>query len=195
VHRLAPSLSRRIDRLSWRAHLFHRFAHHPLCTEYASEVIRVGRRGRVCKGCALLAFGISCGTLAGLFVRVPMGAAIALGACATLLSAASLRLRLGKIASRLAPAVVAGLVGASAIRGRSPADLAVLGGVGAAAALLYVGYRRRGPNRKACEACPERSLPATCRGMAEIVRRERAFRRLSGRLIAASSPVQSFAVK
>jgi hypothetical protein len=195
MRRLAPDLARRIDRMSWRAHLFHRFAHHPLCSEYASEVIRIGRRGRVCKGCALLALGLAAGAIAGIFVRVPTEAAVAVAVAAALLATASLWLRLGKVLSRLLPASLACLLTTSAILARSPAHLAVTATVWTATALLYLGYRRRGPDRKACAACPERGTPATCRGMAEIVRRERAFRRLSGRLIDAGDRDQSFAVQ
>jgi hypothetical protein len=193
--RLGPDLARRIDRMAWRVHLFHRFAHHPLCSEYASEVIRIGRRGRVCKGCAMVSLGLAGGAIAGIFVRVPIEAAVTTAFAATLAAGASLRLRLGKLASRLAPAAVAGLLTANAIRSRSPADLALLGIVWLAVALLYVGYRRRRPDRRPCEACSERATPATCRGMAEIVRRERAFRRLSGRLIDARARDQSLVVQ
>jgi hypothetical protein len=183
VRRLAPRLARRIDRLSWRAHLFHRFAHHPLCQEYEHEVIRVGRRGRVCRGCALVALGLALGAAAGVLVRMPIGLSVGTAIAAAILSAAGLRVRIGKIASRLIPASIAGLVTASAIRSRSHADLAVLGLVWTAVALLSVAYRRRGPDRGRCESCPEHGTTESCRGMAEIVRRERAFRRLSGRLI------------
>ncbi len=47
-------------------------------------------------------------------------------------------------------------------------------------------YRKRGPHREPCTACPHRaSLPA-CPGWAPIVRRERAFRRRSGALLDAA---------
>ena len=38
--RIPPQLARRLDRLSVAAHRFHRWAHHPLCTEYEGEVLR-----------------------------------------------------------------------------------------------------------------------------------------------------------
>jgi hypothetical protein len=55
------------------------------------------------------------------------------------------------------------------------------------AALLAFGaarYRRRGPDRSPCASCPERSGDRPCRGVAPIVRRERAFRRLAGQWLA-----------
>jgi hypothetical protein len=194
MRRLAPDLARRIDRLSWRAHLFHRFAHHPLCREYAHEVIRIGRRGRVCKGCVLLGLGLALGAAAGLLFHVPTAAAAAIVIAGAVLAAASLFVRLPKIASRLVPGAIGGLLTASAVRSGSPADLAVVAAVWTTALLLHVGYRRRGPARRQCDACPEFRSASPCRGLAEIVRRERAFRRVSGRLIAAAGN-QSFAVQ
>lgn len=170
--------------------MFHRFAHHPLCSEYEREVIRIGRRGRICKGCSLLALGLFAGAAAGVFLRMPLAIAAPIALVGALMAAGSLRFRLGKIASRLFPASIAGLVSANAILARSPSDLAMIGLVFAAVAVLYVGYRRRGPDRRACEACPERSIASSCRGMGEILRRERAFRRLSARLVDQSLVVQ-----
>jgi hypothetical protein len=52
-----------------------------------------------------------------------------------------------------------------------------------AAALALARYRRRGPDRSACLACPERALPVTCSGLRPIARREAAFRRAAARLL------------
>jgi hypothetical protein len=194
MRRLAPGLARRIDRLSFRAHLFHRFAHHPLCREYAHEVIRIGQRGRVCKGCVLLGLGLALGAAAGLFFHVPIAGAAAIVIAGAVLGTTSLFVRIPKIASRLVPGAIGGLLTASAVRSGSPGDLGVMVAVWTAALLLHVGYRRRGPARRPCDACPEFRSASPCRGMAEIVRRERAFRRVSGRLIAAGAD-QSFAVQ
>src|SRR5579859_1379561 len=59
------SLARRIDRLAWFAHAFHRFAHHPLCDRYQEELIPLGRRTRVCRGCSLALLGVLVGAGAG----------------------------------------------------------------------------------------------------------------------------------
>ena len=57
----------RLDRLAWRLHAFHRYAHHPLCRRYAGEVLTLGRV-RVCKGCTLLAVGVVVGVPVGCLV-------------------------------------------------------------------------------------------------------------------------------
>src|SRR5262249_36330351 len=44
-------------------------------------------------------------------------------------------------------------------------------------------YKPRGPSRSPCDGCPERTQPTPCRGVAPIVRRERAFQRMSARLL------------
>jgi hypothetical protein len=49
-------------------------------------------------------------------------------------------------------------------------------------------YRRRGPDRTPCASCPERNLTQPCRGIAPIIRRERAFRRIAGRWLARVGP-------
>jgi len=61
-----------------------------------------------------------------------------------------------------------------------------LAGWGAALAALAAfclavrAYRRRGPDRAPCAACPEAAGPGPCSGLAPVVRRERAFQRLAG---------------
>jgi MFS family permease len=50
-------LAKRLDRLARRAHRFHRFAHHPLCDRYRGELIAIGRKNRICRGCTLAVLG------------------------------------------------------------------------------------------------------------------------------------------
>ena len=174
--------TRVIDRLAKRAHAFHRFAHHPLCGRYAPELIPLGRRTRVCRGCAYAALG----SLSG-----------ALGACALrpalkpLLLAASVGLVLlfFSFARRLPKSLGRGL----AVAALSFATCSGLSADGAARwfgcgllVLSYtflLSYRKRGPNRSPCQTCPERLAPRTCSGLQPIVRRERAFQRVAQRLI------------
>jgi hypothetical protein len=46
-------LAKQLDRLSRRAHRFHRFAHHPLCGAYAAELVPLGRKARSGCGCRM----------------------------------------------------------------------------------------------------------------------------------------------
>jgi hypothetical protein len=173
-------VARTLDRLARRAHAFHRFAHHPLCERYASELIRLGRRERVCRGC--VAFGA--GLVLGLTLAVTLEprasvlyAVLALGAA---VGTASFRVRLPKLLSRFVPALGLGFALASVVTDfRSGAWLVGAGGGG----LAFFAYRRRGPSRTPCVTCPERLAPAPCSGFARIVRRERAFQRVAQRFI------------
>lgn len=168
VPHLPLPLARRIDRLARRAHTFHRFAHHPLCEPYRGEVLRVGRRGRLCKGCTFLAAGLITGALTGAAFHPSLQAAAVAWSFAVVLGGLSLRLRLVKVVGRFLPGVAlavawwAGLI-----------PLLVSLSMFAAATLLY---RRRGVERSLCHSCPERRL-SPCSGFAPLVRRERAFRR------------------
>ncbi|HUK66306.1 MAG TPA: hypothetical protein VLV17_05715 [Anaeromyxobacteraceae bacterium] len=185
--RIPPSKARRLDRLARHAHAFHRLAHHPLCDAYSTELIRLGRRTRICRGCTLVALGFVCGTLMALLVGVA-----ALLAIATLfafaLFAGARRPPYVKLFTRFGPAA---LVPALVILGFAASSLS-----GVALALAAVGsgfvavalYRRRGPDRSPCLACPERALPGICSGLRPMVRRERAFARLAGRILATVSP-------
>lgn len=166
--RIPPPLARRIDRLAWRAHAFHRFAHHPLCDNYRNEVLRVGRRLRVCKGCVFLAAGLLGGVAVGAWSQPPLGWGAGGLLLALALGALSLRLRLPKIVGRLFPGAGLGM----ALWAGWPCALAAVLIVGLVGAL----YRRRGVERSRCETCPER-LRSPCSGFAPAVRRERAFRR------------------
>jgi hypothetical protein len=166
--RIPPPLARRIDRLAWRAHAFHRFAHHPLCDVYRNEVLRVGRRLRLCKGCTFLALGLVAGVAVGACARPALWFGVG-GLLLTLaLGALSLRLRVPKIVGRLLPGAGLGM----ALWAGLPCVLAALFIVGSFGAL----YRRRGVERSRCETCPER-LRSPCSGFLPAVRRERAFRR------------------
>lgn len=165
---LPRPLAKRIDKLARRAHAFHRFAHHPLCDSYRSEVFRLGRRFRLCKGCTLLAGGfvggIAVGTLwtpSALVAGLACLAAVALGLT-------SLRRRLPKLLARLAPGLGLGL-------GLCAGWTCALLSLTAIAACVAL-YRRRGVERSRCERCHERDrMP--CSGFVLIVRRERAFQR------------------
>jgi len=184
MSRIAPMLATRIDRLSWHAHSFHRFAHHPLCVAYASELIVIGRKGRVCRGCVSAALGMVAGLAVGWFLpRNALLEAILLGAALTL-GLLSLKWRLPKWTTRLLPAGCASAAFMAAVRGSICGDTH---SVFIGSAVLFTGlfgfavYRKRGPNRARCEACPERSCAKVCSGLAPILRRERAFQRVSQR--------------
>ena len=179
-HRLSPATARAVDRLARRAHAFHRFAHHPLCDRYASELLTLGRRSRVCRGCAAVLAGLPFGGALVALLRPSHGVlGVALGVAA-FFGALSLRVRLPKTLGRLVPACGIGAGFASAFtEPRGYWWLAVLAAAGAGLAL----YRKRQPNRAPCAACPERLGPTPCSGVRPIVRRERAFRRVAQRLI------------
>jgi hypothetical protein len=170
--RIPPQLARRIDRLSKRAHAFHRFAHHPLCVPYRDEVIRVGKRMRVCKGCSFLALGFLAGIAAGLASQPPLGWGATALLLALLAGLLSLRVRLPKLMGRLVPGCGLGL----ALWAGWPSALGSLFFIAA----LGLLYRRRGVERSRCETCAERSA-SPCSGFALVVRRERAFRRVANR--------------
>jgi hypothetical protein len=177
-------IAKRIDRLSRGAHAFHRFAHHPLCGEYAQEVYRLGRRARLCRGCTLAAAGAIAGILLASSIAPAPAAAAPAAVLALILSAGRVR-RAGKLATRLLPAGCLAFAIAAGARAASWAGfgLALLGlGI---AVLAVARYRRRGPDRSPCAACPERTRAEPCRGYAAIVRRERAFGRMAGAWIRA----------
>lgn len=179
-HRLSPATARAVDRLARRAHAFHRFAHHPLCDRYASELLTLGRRARVCRGCAAVLGGLFTGAALAWLLR-PNGALFAalLGVAAAL-GVLSLRVRLPKALGRFAPAC--GL-GAGFVAALTQAHGCAWLGALAVAALGVALYRKRQPNRAPCATCPERLAAAPCSGLRPIVQRERAFRRAAQRLI------------
>ncbi|HXC17519.1 MAG TPA: hypothetical protein VNV60_08780, partial [Holophagaceae bacterium] len=154
IPKTPPELRRRLDRLARRAHAFHRFAHHPLCAEYADERIQVGRI-RLCRGCALLAAGAGAGLLLGAFLpahRMVAGLALVLAAFAGVCAFA---LRLPKIAGRALPGAALAFALVQGLRLGLPGWMLSAGSASLFVA-AFVLYRRRGPHRGPCETCPER---------------------------------------
>jgi hypothetical protein len=194
MSRLPPALARRLDGLARRAHRFHRFAHHPLCGAYAGEVLRVGRRTRLCRGGTLVAVGAVAGAAAGL-VAPPLPVAAWLAGPPLLAGWARLALdaRDGRFRpkwlTRAAPmALATGLAVAGLGAGLGPdpagwAGLAAAGATGLVVALGLARYRRRGPDRTACVGCPQAPPGPRCDGFRAVARRERAFSRLASRWI------------
>jgi hypothetical protein len=185
-----PTLARRIDRAARRAHAFHRWAHHPLCDAYASEVLRV-RRTRVCKGCALSAAGGLAGVALALAPPSPPGALPVIAALAFVAAVpAALASPTGgprrpKLVTRGLPMLLGAWAAIAGLRAGGAGAVAALL-AGAALATGVAAYRRRGPAREACEACPERAGAAVCAGFRPIARREAALRRLSARWLRAA---------
>jgi hypothetical protein len=213
--RLPVALARRIDRLARRAHRFHRFAHHPLCAAYDAETLHVGRRGRVCRGCAAAATGGALGVALG--VALPVPSAAVLGAVLLVMAAVALavvrvatptptptststsaalhdrdpfhsRRRASKLLTRFLPAASAACLAVLGARAASVAGLTVAAGALALAAGGALAYRRRGPDRSPCVTCPERERPQVCSGLAPLARREKAFSRLAARLLRTIPP-------
>ena len=185
---LAPALVRRIDRLARHAHAFHRFAHHPLCSNYGAELLALGRRQRVCRGCAFAVLGAALGVALGAMLPVGVLAGASAALLASCLLALSLRVRLPKLLGRLAPALLSSLASLAALRAGGITRGCVLVGVPLALLVAREVYRRRGPNRAACLSCPQRERLPRCSGFSPIVRRERAFQRLAQRWIDAARP-------
>jgi hypothetical protein len=194
MSRIPAPLAARVDRLSRAAHAFHRFAHHPLCDEYGGEVVRLGRRTRVCRGCLFVGVGSCLGLSTSFFWPAPASAALFLLALALVGLAAAMfwrgsprRRRSPKFVSRFLPAwVIAHAFGLAVQLGPIGGALAAAGAVPVFGVVAL--YRRRGPDRTPCATCAERSLATPCRGVAPIVRRERAFRRLAGQWMARVGP-------
>ncbi len=191
MSRVPGDLARRLDRLGRRAHAFHRFAHHPLCEAYGGEVLAFGRR-RICKGCTFLVLGALAGLPLGSFPPVLSPLALALVATLSLAWAAAVfagtwSRQLGKVGTRLVPALLASFLGLQGLRSRGTAGLVLVTGLSLALPVMIWAYRRRGPWRGLCEACPEKEA-RPCSGFRPQYLRERAFRRLAGRLLAASPP-------
>jgi hypothetical protein len=194
VSSIPKPLARRIDRLARRAHAFHRFAHHPLCAAYRGEILQIGQRTRVCRGCLLSWAGAGAGAAAGFLIRLPspraLGAALALAAILAaawmVARARGLGRKTSKWLSRFAPFACAGALAAAGVR--SGTALGACAAV-ATAALVALGlrtYRRLGPDRGPCLACPESGKARACSGLRHAVRAELAFQRLAGRWLQAS---------
>ncbi len=178
--------ARVIDRLARQAHAFHRFAHHPLCDRYARELIPLGRRARVCRGCACSALGTLAGTLGAAFTQPASSSLFVGGALGLVLLLSTLAVRLPKALGRGLGTALASFAGVGGVLSaeRAPRLLAL-------SLLTFAGiflwlYRRRGPNRSPCGTCPERLAARACSGLRPIVQRERAFRRLAQRYIDAA---------
>lgn len=187
--RLDAATARAVDRLARGAHAFHRFAHHPLCDRYRGELVALGRRTRVCRGCALCALGLLAGAhsaglaaASGLSPAATAPALAGLGALGLAAGGASLRWRIPKPFGRFAASFAfAAALGSCALGGLELRLLGALLCAGACAGVL--AYRRRGPDRRPCARCPEHALGAGCSGFRPIWRRERAFQRAADRLI------------
>jgi hypothetical protein len=180
---------RHIDRLSRAAHRFHRFAHHPLCGRYESEVIRVGKRGRVCKGCSLAVLGAVCGAAAAVLLGPPWVAAAFVAIVGVAFAAASLSPGQGgsKWGTRFLPSSALGFGAVGGIVSLSQEGAILAAVVALSTAALGARYRRRGPNRAPCSTCPELDSQP-CSGFLPIVRRERALVRASRRMLAPPRP-------
>jgi len=197
VSRIPRPLARKLDRLARRAHRFHRFAHHPLCDEYAGELVRLGARTRVCRGCACALAGATSGAVGTLMlplavvggtttapaIWIALGLALVCGV-ALAFDARRTAMRSPKTLTRLLPAAAFTFACVLGARSASLAGLALLATSLATGALLYMRYRKRGPSRTPCQTCPERTQSTPCRGYAPIVRRERAFARIARRMLA-----------
>ena len=184
---LPPRTVRAIDRLARNAHAFHRFAHHPLCERYRGELIPLGKRARLCRGCAASALGSVTGVLGALIWQPGFSTLLAASALGLGLLLSSLALRLPKWLGRASTTACLGFACVGGLRVAHGAPLVLsLAIVGASGAFIAL-YRKRGPNRGPCQQCPERLLTSPCSGLRPIVRRERAFRRLAQRWLDAAA--------
>jgi len=179
---LDRGLARRLDRLAFAAHAFHRFAHHPLCDLYAAEVFRLGRRTRICRGCTLALIGAALGTVAGVVSGTPP---LALASLTIAFALALTRGRRPKTATRLVPAFGIAFALSSVVHRPTGLSIGLAGLACLGAGALAVAYRLRGPNRSPCGTCPERAASTPCSGLRPIVLRERAMMRKTGALIRA----------
>jgi hypothetical protein len=89
---------------------------------------------------------------------------------------------LGKWITRFLPFLVAGFLLVQGLRSFNTFGFVLAGSVLACVGLALGRYRRRGPWRGPCLTCPERTF-RPCAGFRLQVRRERAFQRLSGRMM------------
>ena len=178
---------RAIDRLARRAHAFHRFAHHPLCGRYAGELIPLGKRNRLCRGCVASALGSITGLLTALAWQPSATLSFGAGALGFALLLSSLLLRLPKWLGRAAACACLAFACLAGLRFAQGAPLAVALAILVASPAFVALYRKRGPNRTPCQHCPERLNAKPCSGLRPIVQRERAFRRLAQRWLDAAA--------
>jgi len=186
---------RAVDRLAQRAHAFHRFAHHPLCARYAGELIPLGRRARLCRGCACSALGLVTGLLAAVCWQASFSVLLGVSALGLGVLLSSLALRLPKWLGRASAVACLGFVGLEGLLAKHGPPLFLAFGIVATSLAFVALYRKRGPNRGPCRTCPERLLSKPCSGLRPIVRRERAFRRLAQRWLDAAALSGHSAVK
>lgn len=190
------TVARRIDRLARRAHAFHRFAHHPLCDQYSGELIALGSRRRVCRGCTCALGGALVGAALGSALEFPVPAALAFAVLATSLMILAQRFqsdrnrnverrqtRLGKLWTRGVPLAALALAFTAGLRAQNTAGVVTAVSIALALFVLLRVYRRAGPDRSPCARCPERTLTVPCSGFRDIVRAERAFVRRSRQLL------------
>ena len=182
-------LARRLDRLSRAAHRFHQFAHHPLCDRYAGEVVRIGKRTRLCRGCAYAAIGGSIGGVLGVTIA-DARVAIASTVVAVIALLVSLRWRPTKIVTRFVPALLLACAIIAGVTARSPVGLVAAFAAAASAGGLRLAYGKRGADRSPCVTCPERERQP-CAGFIAIISRERAFQRVAGAMIMRSGAAPS----
>jgi hypothetical protein len=190
---IEPNVARHIDRLARRAHAFHRFAHHPLCSEYADELIAHGTRTRVCRGCTCAISGAIAGALLGMLVQFPASAAVVFAMFATSVPILAqrferdreqtVRARVGKLWTRSVPLGALALAFVAGLRAQNLAGVVTASSIALALVALVRAYRRAGPDRSPCARCPERTSPVPCSGFRDIVRAERAFVRRSQQLL------------
>jgi hypothetical protein len=190
------TIARRIDRLARRAHAFHRFAHHPLCDQYSGELIALGSRRRVCRGCTCALGGALIGAALGSALDFPLSAALAFAALATSVPILAQRFerdragnldagqtRLGKLWTRGVPLGALALAFTAGLRAQSTAGIATAVSIALALFVVLRAYRGVGPDRSPCARCPERTSSVPCSGFRDIVRAERAFVRRSRQLL------------
>jgi hypothetical protein len=176
---LPKAVRRTIDRLSRAAHRFHRFAHHPLCDRYAGEVVRIGARTRLCRGCTNAVLGGLAGGVLGIIATDAIAIASVIAAVALIGATLYAKRRPSKLVTRLVPAALFALALAHGAVARAPLALAAAFAAATSAGGLRFLYGRRGADRTPCMTCPERERQP-CSGLRPILSRERAFQRVAG---------------
>ncbi len=151
---LPQRTARAIDRLARNAHAFHRFAHHPLCERYAGELIPLGRRARLCRGCASAALGGVIGLLAALSWQPSFSGLLGVGALGLGLLLSTLLLRLPKWLGRTSAVACLGFACLSSLRFAHGAPLLLAIGILAPCAAFLVLYRKRGPQSQSLHTLP-----------------------------------------
>ena len=180
--RIPRPLARRLDRLSRSAHRFHRFAHHPLCERYRGEVVRIGKRTRLCRGCTYAVIGGLVGAAADVIASDLVAVASLIAAVALVATTLYMTARPTKLVTRLVPAALFTLAIAHGAVARTPVAITAALLAATSAGGLRLLYGKRGADRTPCMTCPEREQQP-CSGFAPIISRERAFQRVAANLI------------